>query len=88
MLVGLLGTILLFVISPNLWSPIEGATLFTGEALFPLSSPGIVSIPLGFAACFVGTWIGSLFGVEPLSKFKEITVMQTLGTDVQDVANH
>ena len=34
MLVGLLGTILLVAISPNLWNPIEGAALFTGEAYF------------------------------------------------------
>ncbi|TCP30900.1 cation/acetate symporter [Scopulibacillus darangshiensis] len=54
MIVGLFGTIILVFLSPNVWDP-EGHAIFVGKALFPLSSPGIVSIPLGFIAGYLGT---------------------------------
>ncbi|ALC82819.1 MULTISPECIES: solute symporter family protein [Bacillus] len=53
-LVGLLSALVLVSISPSVWSP-DGSAIFTGEPLIPLSNPGIISIPLGFLAAYLGT---------------------------------
>lgn len=58
MLTGLLSSLFLVAISPNVWSP-EGAAILTGEPLFSLSNPGIVSIPLGFLGAYIGTIVSS-----------------------------
>ena len=50
MIVGLVSSLVLVLLSPNVWSP-EGTAILVGKALFPLSNPGIVSIPLGFISC-------------------------------------
>lgn len=47
MLVGLIGSVGLILISPNVMS--------AHDAIFPLKNPGIVSIPLGFLAAYLGT---------------------------------
>jgi cation/acetate symporter len=88
MTVGLLGTILLVAASPNVWNPVEGAALLTGTPWFPLSSPGIVSIPLGFLACYVGTLIGHALGAKPLRTYKVIAVKSTLGHDLRGISKH
>lgn len=88
MLVGLLSTLLLVALSPNVWNPVEGAALFQGEALFPLASPGIVSIPLGFLACYIGTIIGESKKEVVDDTFSEILVKSNTGSDVKGVMNH
>ena len=59
MLIGLISTIGLVMLSPNVWNPEPGVALFTGHPIFPLASPGILSIPLGFLGCYIGTLIGA-----------------------------
>lgn len=49
MLIGLVSSVLLVVISPN----VMGET-----AIFPLTSPALVSVPLAFLGCYLGTLIG------------------------------
>ncbi|WP_307196972.1 sodium:solute symporter family transporter [Neobacillus niacini] len=88
MLVGLIGTLVLVGLSPNVWSPEPGAALFKGEPIFPLVSPGIVSIPLGFVACYIGTLIGSRKKAVIEDNFSEITVKSNIGNDVKGIAHH
>ncbi|MGP1909633.1 solute symporter family protein [Metabacillus sp. JX24] len=76
MLTGLISSLLLVAISPNVWSP-EGAAILTGEPLFSLSNPGIVSIPLGFLGAYIGTIVSSK--KEDAKKFDEILVKANTG---------
>jgi cation/acetate symporter len=57
-LVGLLSALILVSLSPSVWSP-DGSAIFTGNPLIPLSNPGIISIPLGFLAAYLGTIFSS-----------------------------
>ncbi|SEN71861.1 solute symporter family protein [Lihuaxuella thermophila] len=68
-LTGLISSILLVLISPNLMDP--------ESAIFPLKNPAIVSVPLGFA----GAWLGTLLSREPEAeqKFTELYVRSNTG---------
>ncbi|PRS28277.1 solute symporter family protein [Bacillus pumilus] len=57
-LVGLLSALIIVSLSPSVWDP-SGAAIFTGDPLIPLSNPGIISIPLGFLAAYLGTIFSS-----------------------------
>lgn len=59
MSVGLLSAVILVLFGPNVWSPVEGARILTGEPLFPMYNPTIITIPLGFLGAFIGTLMGS-----------------------------
>ena len=51
--VGVVSSIFLVIISPKVW---PGADTVTGSPIgWELSNPGIVSIPLGFLGCYLGT---------------------------------
>lgn len=52
-LTGLISSIVLVLVGPNVMDPLTGWIQM--EPLFPLKNPGIVSIPLGFLGAFVGT---------------------------------
>ncbi|MBN3555392.1 cation acetate symporter [Fictibacillus nanhaiensis] len=80
MLVGLISSLVLVMISPSVWSPVEGAAILTGEAIFPLANPGIVSIPLGFLGAFIGTM---LFKPSDVDKFNEILVKANTGSGLR-----
>ena len=62
MLVGLISSVGLVLISPNVLTgpnPEPPATpIIPIDAIFPLLSPAIVSVPLGFLACYLGTLLG------------------------------
>jgi cation/acetate symporter len=49
---GLIAAIALIILSPQVWSGPDSA------APFPLTNPALVSIPIGFLGCLVGTLIG------------------------------
>src|SRR6185369_11961297 len=52
-LLGVTSAIFLVIISPKVW---PGADTVTGSPIgWELSNPGIISIPLGFLGCIVGT---------------------------------
>jgi cation/acetate symporter len=54
-LFGVISSIALVIVSPKVW---PGADTVTGSPVgWELSNPGIVSIPLGFIGCFVGTML-------------------------------
>jgi cation/acetate symporter len=80
MLVGLFSSLILVAISPSVWNPVEGAAILTGEAIFPLANPGIVSIPLGFLGAFLGTFLAG--GKADAAKFEEILVKANTGIDL------
>ena len=51
--VGVVSSIFLVIVSPKVW---PGADTVTGSPIgWELSNPGIVSIPLGFLGCYLGT---------------------------------
>jgi len=78
MVVGLLSSLILVALSPNLWA-VDGSALFVGEALFPLTNPGIVSIPLGFLGAIVGTLLTK--SNEVAGNFERILVKANTGID-------
>ncbi|GAB6991089.1 solute symporter family protein [Paenibacillus pini] len=57
MVVGLVTSIGLVIVGPNVFSPVAGKAMFIGEPLYPYTTPGIISIPLGFIAGYVGTLV-------------------------------
>ncbi|MCC5892735.1 cation acetate symporter [Exiguobacterium sp.] len=83
MVVGLFSSLFLVAISPNLWAP-DGSAIFIGEALFPLTNPGIVSIPLGFLAAIVGTYMTK--SDEALGNYERILVKANTGIDAETEA--
>jgi cation/acetate symporter len=76
MLVGLFSSLILVALSPNIWNPVAGKAILVGEALFPLPNPGIVSIPLGFLAAWIGTLLSSS---RDDKKYDEILVKANTG---------
>ncbi|XRG76743.1 cation acetate symporter [Rossellomorea sp. GAMAL-10_SWC] len=86
MLTGLLSAIILVAISPNIWSPIEGKAIFVGNPLINLTNPGIISIPLGFIAAYLGTILSSR--KENEAKFDEILVKSNTGHGVSGISTH
>src|SRR3974390_307456 len=81
--VGLLSSIGLIIIGPSIMAvdppTITGAArhLIQAKTIFPLENPGILSIPLGFIAAFLGTMLSK----EPTSehKFNELLVRSNTG---------
>src|SRR5919107_631869 len=84
-LVGLFGSLLLVLVGPNVMGP-EGLTFKGSDPLFGLENPGIVSIPLGFAAA----WLGTMLSREPASEemYEELRVraLTGLGAEEAEVA--
>jgi cation/acetate symporter len=75
-IVGLLSALILVGMSPSVWAPEAGKAILVGKAIFPLSNPGIISIPLGFLAGFVGTFFSAK---RDDKKFEEILVRANTG---------
>lgn len=86
MLVGLFSSLFLVAISPNVWAPEPGAAIFVGEPLITLTNPGIISIPLGFLAAFIGTLLSSKKADE--KKFDEILVKANTGMGIEEPVKH
>ncbi|MFF2875390.1 cation acetate symporter [Gottfriedia sp. NPDC057991] len=86
MLTGLISAIILVAISPNIWNPIEGKAIFVGDPLINLTNPGIISIPLGFIAAYLGTILSSK--KENDAKFDEILVKSNTGHGVSGISTH
>ncbi|WP_232695425.1 solute symporter family protein [Brevibacillus daliensis] len=82
MLVGLFSCLILVAISPNVWGP-EGKAILVGEPLISLTNPGIISIPLGFLAAFLGTYLSKK---QDHAKFDEIYVKANTGMKDSETA--
>ncbi|MGI8909221.1 MAG: solute symporter family protein [Rubrobacteraceae bacterium] len=62
MLTGLISSVGLVVLSP---------TILGDAAIFPLTSPAIVSVPLGFLACYLGTKLGGKSAEREMSEGRQ-----------------
>jgi cation/acetate symporter len=80
-LVGLVGSLLLVLIGPNVMGP-KGLIFKGADPLFPLENPGIVSIPLGFVAA----WLGTMSAREPASEemYDELRVRALTGLGAEE----
>jgi cation/acetate symporter len=78
--VGLASSIILILLSPNGLFGKEGA-------IFPLENPGIVSIPIGFIAAWLGT-ILTARDPEAEAKFAELTVRAHTGLGAEKATSH
>ncbi|MDQ0175886.1 solute symporter family protein [Bacillus chungangensis] len=76
MLSGLLSALILVAISPNVFSPIEGAAIFIGEPIFPLTNPALISVPLGFLGAYAGTILSQ---EQDLARYAEVKVRANTG---------
>jgi cation/acetate symporter len=74
-LLGVFSAIFLIVVSPGVW---PGPASETGSPIgWTLANPGIVSIPLGFLGCILGTLLSSERGAE--RSFHELYVRSETG---------
>jgi cation/acetate symporter len=89
---GLLASIVLIILSPSIMG-VDGPEVIAAKrhliqspALFPLTNPGIVSIPLGFLAAIVAT----LCTREPAAeeKFTELAVRANTGLGAEQATAH
>jgi len=83
--VGLIGSIILIILSPSVMVP-GGKGLIDAEPWFPLKNPGIVSIPLGFLAAWLGTILSNDRTSE--AKFAELTVRANTGLGAEKATAH
>ncbi|PZR56683.1 MAG: cation acetate symporter [Candidatus Meridianibacter frigidus] len=81
MLTGLISSLVLIAISPAVMGidPPEAAVrhLIQAAPLFPLENPGLVSIPLGFLAAILGTFLAK--DAEAEGNFAQLTVRANTG---------
>jgi cation/acetate symporter len=90
--VGLLSSIVLIVLSPSIMgvdpegTPSSKMHLIQSPALFPLTNPGIVSIPLGFLAAILGSLLKREPGAE--AKFAELKVRAHTGLGAEQATAH
>ena len=89
MATGLISCLVLGAMGPNVWSPIEGAAIFQGDPLVPLSVPAIITIPLGFIAGYLGTVLTQSKSEtkEAQEIYKEIRVKANTGVSVSEVSH-
>ena len=72
---GVVSAIVLIILSPKVWPGADGDT---GTPLpFTLANPGIISIPLGFIGCYLGTMLSTERGAE--HAFPELYVRSETG---------
>jgi len=90
--VGLLGAVGLILAGP-IFMGIDGPNsvgmarhLFQARPWFPLENPGIVSVPLGFLAAFLGTLVSAEPAAE--AKFDELTVRVHTGLGAEKAEVH
>jgi cation/acetate symporter len=74
-LLGAASAIFLVVVSPKVWPGAD--TVTTSPIGWTLANPGIVSIPLGFIGCWLGTMLSSERGAE--RTFHELHVRSETG---------
>ena len=87
MLVGLVSSVVLVLLSPNVWNPEPGVAILTGKALFPLTNPTIFTVPLGFLGAYLGT-ILSAKTKESEDNYSEILFRSTTGYGVSAPEKH
>ncbi|WP_413367958.1 cation acetate symporter [Lysinibacillus sp. 3P01SB] len=84
MLTGLISALVLVSMSPNVWNPVEGKAIFVGDPLIMLTNPAIISVPLGFIAGWLGSYLSP---AEDPTIYREVEVKAQTGISVQDVSH-
>ena len=90
--VGLAASILLIILSPSIMGidaadvPAAKRHLIQAAPLFPLTNPGIVSIPLGFLAAILGTLLTREPSAE--AQFTELAVRANTGLGAEKATPH
>jgi cation/acetate symporter len=81
---GVLSAIFLVIISPKVWpGPDSEGGLFS---FYSLANPGIISIPLGFIGCYLGTVLSAERGNE--RSFHELYVRSETGLGAEKALTH
>lgn len=75
MFVGLFTALILVAVSPNVFGP-PGKAIFEGTPLISLTNPALISVPVGFLAAYLGTFLGRR---ESDEKFDEVLVKANTG---------
>jgi cation/acetate symporter len=78
---GVVSAILLIVVSPGVWPGSGGSPIG-----WDLKNPGIVSIPLGFFGCWLGTVLSSDSSTQ--DKFDELRVRAETGLGAEEATAH
>ncbi|MET7773893.1 cation acetate symporter [Nocardia sp. NPDC005366] len=84
---GLISTIVLIVFSPAVSGTKSAMLPGSDFDWFPLSNPGIVSIPLAFVLGVVGTWVGGRTPEDP-AKAVEMEVRSLTGVGAEQAISH
>jgi cation/acetate symporter len=83
-LFGVISSIALVIVSPKVW---PGADTVTGSPIgWELANPGIVSIPLGFIGCWLGTMLSTERGAE--RTYHELYVRSETGLGAEKALVH
>ncbi len=85
-LLGVGSALLLIIISPIVWGGAPGAPNTGAFDWYDLNNPGIISIPLGFLGCIVGTLLSSERGNE--REFHELYVRSETGLGAEKAITH
>lgn len=81
MYVGLLSALILITLSPAVSGSPSSMIPSVDFSIFPLSSPGIVSIPLAFLAGIIGTFIGKPDNFDDLQAEMEVRSLTGVGVE-------
>lgn len=90
--VGLVSSLALIVISPNIMgidAPTVAASarhFIQAKAIFPLTNPAILSVPLGFLGAIIGTFLSREPSAE--EKFNELLVRSNTGLGAEKAVAH
>ncbi|MBT2669692.1 cation acetate symporter [Streptomyces sp. ISL-14] len=86
MLFGLLSSIILVMLSPNVWNPEPRMGIFTGNPLFTMSNPTIFTVPLGFIGAYLGTILSKAKDEE--NSFPEVLFKSNTGYGISSAKDH
>ena len=78
---GLISALVLIALSPAVSGSATAMFPNADWAIFPLSSPGIVSIPLGFLAGIIGTYLGKPDNFDELQAEMEVRSLTGVGVE-------
>lgn len=85
MLFGLVSSVVLVMLSPNVWNPTPGAAIFTGNPIFPMLNPTIITVPLGFLGAYIGTILSKEGSKE---SFAEVVFKSNTGFGISEAKDH
>src|SRR5699024_12082507 len=78
---GLVSCLVLIFFSPAVSGSDTSMFANADWSFFPLSSPGLVSIPLGFLCGYIGTMVGKPDNLEALAAEMEVRALTVVGVE-------